>query len=338
MKILFLTIGDENVASSRVRIYGYLPFLKKKGVLYKLISFTSGGKQERVRDLKQDSPWQRITEILYKIYVITKIAVLSKSYDMIVVQKVVLPKAAWGLLRALNGKIVFDFDDAIYLSRDIVYLLKGASAVLVSNKALREFASAHNKKVYELPSPVDVTGATRPKDGSCVTLSWTGSPGAARYLYPLMPVFRKLKERFRNLNIEFTGTGPNKDFQSLGIAINEWSPEEEKWHLERADIGIMPLADDEWSRSKAGYKALLYMSKAIPCVASPVGINTAIITDAKNGYLATSEDEWLVKLSSLIENKDLRERLGKEAKVKVKNEYSYNVTFPKFYTALASVR
>ena len=42
------------------------------------------------------------------------------------------------------------------------------------------------------------------------------------------------------------------------------------------------------------------MALGIPSVASPVGVNSKIITDGENGFLAKTPEEWEEKLSKLI--------------------------------------
>ena len=334
MKILFLTIGDETVASSRVRVCGFVPFLAKEKIEYSILSFTSRSKCRRILELKKESTLQRTYEIFYKAFIISKLFMLSKRYDVIFVQKVILPKMVWKTLRVANKKIVFDFDDAIYLYKDITYLLRDASSVIVSNKDLRGFASKYNARVFELISPVNTDKKIPSEKDDTVTLGWVGSPETSRYLYPLIDVFKELKEKFKNLNIEFMGAKRDKRFESLDAKISDWSIAGEKKHLDSVDIGIMPLTDDEWSRQKAGYKMLLYMSMGTPCVASPVGINSEIITNSVNGYLAETPEEWSKKLSLLIENHALREKLGREALKKAEKFYSYKICAPKMLEIL----
>ena len=80
----------------------------------------------------------------------------------------------------------------------------------------------------------------------------------------------------------------------------------------------MPLMDDEWSRGKCGLKILQYMAAGIPAVGSPVGVNKEIIQDGKNGFLASTEDEWYEKLLSLCEDPELRRRMGNAGRKTVK--------------------
>lgn len=337
MKILFFTIGNNIVASSRSRVYGYLPYLKREGIKYKIITFTSGPKCRRILAVEKDNVFGRISEFFYKIFTMGKFLVLSGQYDTIFVQKVTLPRIIWDMATRINKRVIFDFDDAIYLYRDIGYILKKAACVTVSNKYLREFASRHNSSVHELISPVTSCNVSSKREGDFVTLGWIGSPETTRYLYPLLPVFKELKGKHKNLNIEFMGAEKNSNFNTEHITIKDWSIKEEDNWLGNIDIGIMPLEHDKWSESKGGYKLLLYMSRGAACVASPVGINTEIIKDNVNGYLARSADDWRDRLSRLIEDCDLRLRFGSEARNLVERLYSYKACAPKLIGVLNGI-
>ena len=132
------------------------------------------------------------------------------------------------------------------------------------------------------------------------------------------------------------GARKTKGFESVSAKISTWSIDSEKRCLEDIDVGIMPLRNDEWSRSKAGYKLLLYMSYGIPCVASPVGINNDIINNGINGYLASTPGEWLNMLSTLIDDTSLREKMGREARTLIDETYSYRVNAPKWIEILTN--
>ena len=54
-----------------------------------------------------------------------------------------------------------------------------------------------------------------------------------------------------------------------------WSENVQHESLADADVGLMPLPDDPYSRGKCAYKLLQYAAVAIPFVASPVGVNAA---------------------------------------------------------------
>jgi glycosyltransferase involved in cell wall biosynthesis len=64
------------------------------------------------------------------------------------------------------------------------------------------------------------------------------------------------------------------------------------------------------------------MSLEIATIMSPVGVNTEIIQQGINGFLASTEEEWLDKLTLLIENEELRLLLGKAGRKTIENKYS----------------
>ena len=90
----------------------------------------------------------------------------------------------------------------------------------------------------------------------------------------------------------------------------------------RLDIGIMPLPDDQWSKGKCGFKALQYMALGIPAVASRVGVNKKIIDNGQNGFLCSTDEEWLAALTLLIEDQALRKKMGALGRKKVIDNYS----------------
>jgi glycosyltransferase involved in cell wall biosynthesis len=84
----------------------------------------------------------------------------------------------------------------------------------------------------------------------------------------------------------------------------------------------MPLPDTEWAKGKCGLKGLQYMALGIPTIMSPVGVNSEIIQDGKNGFLAGTDKEWIEKLSDLIDSFDLRKKLGEAGCKTVEATYS----------------
>ena len=108
----------------------------------------------------------------------------------------------------------------------------------------------------------------------------------------------------------------------LGIEGLPWRRDTELADLGAMDIGIMPLPDDEWAKGKCGLKGLQYMGLGLPTIMSPVGVNGEIITDGVDGFLATTTDEWVEKLSRLVEDADLRCRMGEAARRTVEQRYS----------------
>ena len=150
-------------------------------------------------------------------------------------------------------------------------------------------------------------------------------------------VYLELKKKFKN-KIEFILIG-DEQYQNkqLGIEGIKWENKNEVELFNSFDIGIMPIPNNEWSKGKCGMKGLLYMSVGIPAVMSAVGMNKKIIQNGKNGFLASTSLEWLEILSKLIEDKELRKKVGNKGRESVEENYSKNVvkeTYFNLYTSL----
>ncbi|HWR33725.1 MAG TPA: glycosyltransferase family 4 protein, partial [Chitinophagaceae bacterium] len=151
---------------------------------------------------------------------------------------------------------------------------------------------------------------------------WSGSITTIQHFTTAIPVLKKIKDKFGD-RVSFKIIGDKNYYcTELGTKGDAWIASTEIEDLSQIDIGIMPLPDDEWAKGKCGLKGLQYMALEIPTLMSPVGVNTEIIQNGINGYLPDSENEWVDTLSNLIENKELRERIGKAGRQTVIDKYS----------------
>jgi glycosyltransferase involved in cell wall biosynthesis len=190
--------------------------------------------------------------------------------------------------------------------------------------------------VVVIPTAIDAQRfcprqAPRP-DGPPI-IGWIGSPSTTYYLERLLPVVRRLRQRHA---FEFKVIGAGGRFQTNGLAMTclPWRLEREVEDVQSLDIGIYPLPDDAWALGKGGFKTIQYMSAGIPVVASPVGVNRQIIRDGENGLLASTEEEWVRALSRLLEDADLRRRLGQAGRQTVLERYSTAVHAPQLSALL----
>jgi glycosyltransferase involved in cell wall biosynthesis len=99
--------------------------------------------------------------------------------------------------------------------------------------------------------------------------------------------------------------------------------------VQRFSIGIMPLLDRPFERGKSGFKLIQYMACGLPVMASPVGVNSSIVEEESNGFLATSEADWEQGLRRLIADPALRQRLGAEGRKRAVASYSLAFQAPR---------
>jgi len=80
------------------------------------------------------------------------------------------------------------------------------------------------------------------------------------------------------------------------------------------EIGIAPLADTRFNRSKSYLKALEYAARGIPVIASDAECYRPFVVDGVTGFLVRSQNEWLDRLCTLASDDDLRASMGAKAK------------------------
>jgi len=279
----------------------------------------------------------------------------SKSYDMVYVFREAAlfgPSLLERIVHLSKVPLVFDFDDAIFVryrspANGWLSVLKApgktrticrlASHVMVGNNYLAEYARTYNQNVTVVPTTIDTeiyrVGSVR--ETATPVIGWTGSYSTVQHLDLLQRILCELarRERFRLRVI-----GPcDYKLEGVDVEVVPWRSHTEAQDLAEADIGIMPLPDDQWSRGKCGCKALQYMGLGIPAVCSPVGMNTDLIRDGDNGFLATSAEEWITKLTLLLRSAQLRKKLGLAGRKTVEERFSAASQVPRVHEIFRSV-
>ena len=79
------------------------------------------------------------------------------------------------------------------------------------------------------------------------------------------------------------------------------------------------------------------MACGVPVIASPVGVNTSVVVDSVNGFLARDAEDWYQALDRLAGDPGLRERLGAAGRARVESEYCLQVTAPRLAQWLQTI-
>ena len=342
MRVLFLPLYSSLWASSRYRAYLWAEALGREGFRCRVLA----------------PPASVASRASYY----ARLFALAPTYDVLFIQKKLFPVPLLGLLRRLNPRLVFDFDDALFTrptdlseeafaegaaegARRLDQTLRTVSSVVTGNRYLAEYAQHWNPHVTVIPTAIDLDRlpplAAKRTLPDRVVIGWTGRAATLGYLDALagalVALRKRVGERFLlRVVADRVDTSPY-DIPGVPVENVVWSLDAEYTVVDGFDIGVMPLLDDPWSRGKCGFKLLQCMSRAVPVVASRVGANCEIIQDGANGFLAASEAEWTAKLGALVEDPAVRLKLGRAGWETVVTSYSFRAIIPKLATLLTEV-
>ena len=321
-RLLFLGSGLHN-ASWRFRVAQFMPYLRERGYA------VAGGELH--------CPWHERLRLLAS----------AARYDAVCVHRVLLNPLELAWLRRAAPRYAFDFDDAIMFrdsaavrmvsrrrQRRVARMLRGAAAVIAGNDYLADWARPHCEHVSVLPTAVDLAAypAEPPTDGATV-IGWIGTASTLMYLRAVLPALARLAARQPTMIVRVVSDGA-LDAPDLPLINVAWSLAGEVDELRRFQVGIMPLPDDLWTRGKCAVKILQYFAAGIPVVCSPVGVAREIVEHGRNGFFATSEDEWVTHLEALLADAALRRRMGAAGRALVAERYSVEATLPRLLDVL----
>lgn len=301
----------------------------------------------------------------------------AQKFDIVFIQREALLLGSSYFEKQLykRSKVVFDFDDSIWLldtspeNKKFEFLknpdktkinIQHAHKVIAGNSFLANYARQFNPNTVIIPTTID-TDFHKPEkikgfvmSGAClvgrqgvekdkaekdvklrdqitgldsqpdkkIVIGWSGSISTIKHFEIAVPVLKELQAKYPGkIEIHVIGQG-NYAHPDITVISKNWSSKTEVQDLNQFDIGIMPLPNDEWVKGKCGLKGLSYMACGVATVMSNVGVNPEIIEHGKNGFLATSHEDWINCLSQLIENKELREQLGNAGRKTVVEKYS----------------
>ena len=329
----------DTTPSQRFRIEQWIPYLQTQGISVDLYPFAD---DELMRLLHK--PGHRSAKALANVTRFLRRCgevVRARGYDAVLIHRAACIAGPALLERfvALSGRpVIYDFDDAIFklhttdANRRFGWLkFPGKTAticrisdrIVVGNSWLADYAKQFNHQVTVIPTSID-TDHYRPiertEPNRRLIVGWTGSSTSQTHLEMFAPLLRELTQR-REIELRVIS---NREpvLPGINYVWLPWSAEDEVTELTHFDIGIMPMPDDEWAKGKCALKALQYMAMGIPTVCSAVGANCDVIQHGENGLLALTSEQWINALQSLIDDADLRSRLGAMGRRTVEEKYS----------------
>ena len=360
-----LIIADHRLnrsPSQRYRFEQYLDYFKSQGFDWELseIITENDDKVFYAPGNYMAKAWILLKSIFIRFQDLQR----AKSFDIIFIQReaLLLGSSYFEKQFFKKHKVIFDFDDSIWLldtspeNKKFEFLknpdktkinIAHAHAVIAGNQFLANYAKQFNKNTIVIPTTID-TEFHIPKpelrgfdsaqpDKEKIVIGWSGSISTIKHFEMAISALKQIQTQHPNkIEIHVIGQG-SYSHPKINVISKNWSSKTEVDDLNCFDIGIMPLPNDEWVKGKCGLKGLSYMACGIATIMSNVGVNSDIIEHGKNGFLAETEQEWVNCLSLLIENNDLRHKIGQAGRETVVKNYSVNAHKDNYVSVLKSL-
>jgi len=357
LRIVFFGNAATNIAAIRYRVIRFAEMLEADGHTCVVCLPSSFATWERLYG--RGNRWSKLLYLL--VCIVNRLLQLRHvpGADAVVLRGPLVyggygPPLLEHLCHALNPRMIYDIDDAVWAAPDgvdspfqrwanldwIWTMGRLCAHGIVGNQYLADQVRGRSPEVTIIPTCIDMdrhAAKTYPvrAEGEPVILGWTGLYSNLVNLDIIAAPLQQLAaEQPLRLHI---ATGRPYSLKSVEVENEHWVVEDEVRYLQRADIGLMPLLDTPSTRGKCAFKALQYMGVGTPCVVSPVGMNAEIIEDGVNGFLASTPEEWHDKLERLVRDPALRERMGRAARETVQQRYSHEANYPKLKAALEKV-
>lgn len=356
-KILILCPYPEGVAAGqRLKYEPYLDSWKEEGFSIEISSFFDMSTWLILYEKKHFL--KKILGTIKGYFRRIKVLFDINKYDLIYIFLWVTPVGFTlfeRIVRKLNSKVIYDFDDAIFLDTKTTksfnssilrgpnkskYLIKYSNHVLLSSPYHLDYCKERNlfHSATYIPCSLDlnrfVTKKTFQSDNKIV-LGWTGTFSSIPFLDSIKEMLIDLNktEDFKVLLI----TNFDYFIPGIDLEVRRWNKKTEIEDLHDIDIGLYPIPMNSWGLGKGGLKALQYMSIGIPTVATDFGTTKDIIKNGNTGFLVNDDNEWIKALKLLINDPYLRKKIGNEGRKIVEETYSVEVNKPKYLNVLQSV-
>jgi glycosyltransferase involved in cell wall biosynthesis len=318
MRLTALVAAPDHVCC-RYRLAAFRPFLERAGHTLELI------------------PWPR-----QRRGWLWALPALRRA-DVVIVQRRLPHTVLLRLLRGSVRRLVFDFDDAVFMNDSydrrgpespvkwlrFAAMTRAADAVVAGNAFLADEATrwAGRGKVRVIPTCVEPSRyplATHTGEGPGVELVWIGSASTLQGLERSRPLWEELGRCCPGARLKLV-CDRFLTFEHLPVVPVPWSEAGEAAALAAADIGVSWVPDDRWSQGKCGLKVLQYMAAGLPVIANPVGVQRDLARPGEGGFLAETADEWTEAIGRLANDAILRRRLGAMNRLRVEREFSVGV-------------
>ncbi len=270
----------------------------------------------------------------------SRVLIRARQADVVIVQRHLLPPWSFLGLRTAARRLVFDFDDAIFMNdsydprglhnaarlRRFGATVGRVDAVVAGNAFLLDVAQRWARAIplQVIPTCVDprrYSIAQHDRATQQVDLVWVGSGSTLQGLKHIQTLLEQIGQHCPGVCLKLI-CDRFLELEHLPVKKAQWAEATEAEELASADIGISWLPEDRWSRGKCGLKILQYCAAGLPVIANPVGTQPVLVRHGLGGILARTVDDWVEGITRLSRDPALRRRMGAVNRRLVEDDYS----------------
>ena len=354
-KILFITPYPKDLApSQRLKFEQYYSAIKKNNFEIETDAFID---EDFWSFIYLEGKWfRKILKTLLAYWHRFLLLFRLRNYDVIYIHLWYTPYGPpifERIVTFLHKKVIYDIDDMVFLGHSssanqllmflkgknkMISLMKRSNHVITCTPHLDSFVRKFNSNTTDISSTINTDNyvpANEYSNDDVLTIGWSGSHSTSKYVYLLQDVLLELSKKYK-FKLLVIGD-PTFHIEGLDCESIKWVEKTEVKDLQRIDIGIYPLPNEEWVLGKSGLKALQYMALGIPTIASAIGANHRVIEDTISGKLVDSNEAWQRALEEYLLNPDLRKEHGLKARERVESFYSIKANEPVYLEVINSV-
>ena len=229
--------------------------------------------------------------------------------------------------------------------RSLANFITAAAVVIASTKHLASQLSARfpSLRVVHIPAHFDFSllrvESLQGEPSSTLRIGYAGGFRKEEFAM-LTPALERVLVSGK-ATVEFIGSIPSELNNIAGVGffphLQDYGEYIRFKRSRKWDIGLAPLIESEFSRSKTNNKFREYGALAIAGVYSDVGPYRDSVINGADGILVdNTSDAWLGAISGLIDDPAKRRTLGLNAQAKIRGNWSLEVLAPRWRDVLDS--
>lgn len=218
-----------------------------------------------------------------------------------------------------------------------------ANAMTTTTERLATVLAVHNPRTLVLPNTVDLSiwnPYRMPKPG--FRIGWQGSQSHVPDMIHAAPQIAEFVRRHEDVTLFVAGAHLKSLIDAIPpeqIELQKWAPTEAyPFMLQCAalDVGLAPLVDNRFNRTKSSIKWMEYGAMQVPTIASNYPPYSDSIHDKADGWLV-EDGEWLDTLERLYADRQEIKRVGWNVRERVTAEFDIEKRAIEWYEAFRMI-